>query len=174
MATVGQMTSKGTFCLYDDGDRKYHDLYEEQYKVMGFEDSKVEKKSRLTSKVDIEAIRAELKCSVCLELIHDAVSIKACLHSFCEACISQQISTNKCCPLCKVHVNSHRDFETNQTLRNLVAIVDKSNPQPSDDKMAKPNFDNEEHKHASKVFHCSICNGFKKAAASKCTGMCAA
>ena len=175
MATVGRMSNRGTYCKYDDGDRQYHDLYEEEYKVMGFMEKTNIQKKTIKSKSSLpdtnyDTIRNELQCSICLDVMKDAVTIKACMHSFCETCIGHQISTNKCCPLCKIHVNSHRDFLANQTMRNLANIFKKT--EDSTYVQVKLKFNTKQSN--DKKFRCSLCNGFKTSAAQKCTGMCGA
>lgn len=45
-----------------------------------------------------------LKCSVCLEILHDPVSMVPCQHNLCNECYKAVKKISSCCPLCKQHV----------------------------------------------------------------------
>jgi ankyrin repeat protein len=45
-----------------------------------------------------------LKCSVCLEILHDPVSMVPCQHNLCNGCYKAVKNISSCCPLCKQHV----------------------------------------------------------------------
>ena len=62
-----------------------------------------------------------LKCVVCLETMENAVTVKECMHSFCEACIATCIRKKlKFYPTCKHPINNVRVIKTNTTLRGIV------------------------------------------------------
>ncbi|KAL2613592.1 hypothetical protein R1flu_025284 [Riccia fluitans] len=71
------------------------------------------------------------KCSICLNIWHDVVSLTPCLHSFCNACFSDWYRRSRktgadCkCPQCRVTVTS---ASRNHTLRSLVEDLLKEDP----------------------------------------------
>lgn len=89
MATVRNMTEKGTYCVYDHGRKYYHDLYEEKYVVMtGTDGTKEDIPKQLKQKkqrayaFDKDAIEREMKCAICLDYISEPMTIKECSHSY--------------------------------------------------------------------------------------------
>ena len=69
----------------------------------------------------LSVIQDFLKCAVCLETMENAVTVKDCMHSFCEACIATCIRKKlKFCPTCKHPMNSVRSVKANTTLRDIV------------------------------------------------------
>ncbi|CAM6101718.1 unnamed protein product [Calypogeia fissa] len=71
------------------------------------------------------------KCSICLNVWHDVISVTPCLHSFCNACFSDWYrkscrDRNECkCPQCRGSVSS---VSRNHTLRSLVEDLLKEDP----------------------------------------------
>ncbi|BBN17086.1 E3 ubiquitin-protein ligase CHFR [Marchantia polymorpha subsp. ruderalis] len=71
------------------------------------------------------------KCSICLNVWHDVVSLTPCLHSFCNSCFSdwyrrsRKIGTECKCPQCRGTVTS---ASRNHTLRGLVEDILKEDP----------------------------------------------
>ncbi|XP_073479377.1 E3 ubiquitin-protein ligase TRIM39-like [Aquarana catesbeiana] len=69
-------------------------------------------------------LRAELECSVCLNIYTDPVNLK-CGHNFCWVCINHVLDTqegsgNYFCPLCRKRFRSRPVLHRNITLRNIV------------------------------------------------------
>ncbi|KAJ7529416.1 hypothetical protein O6H91_15G049000 [Diphasiastrum complanatum] len=71
------------------------------------------------------------KCSICLSIWHDTVSVAPCLHSFCNSCFSDWYRQSKSqfgacsCPQCRVPVIS---VARNHTLCNLVEEILVNDP----------------------------------------------
>ena len=70
------------------------------------------------------AVKELLKCAVCLNTMEDPVTVKECMHSFCQECIATCIRKKlKFCPTCKQSINSVRAMKANTTLRALVDVL---------------------------------------------------
>eukprot|EP00051_Salpingoeca_urceolata_P018329 m.256582 g.256582 ORF g.256582 m.256582 type:complete len:598 (-) comp19172_c2_seq9:100-1893(-) len=74
-----------------------------------------------------DSIEENLVCPICQCVMHDAVSIVPCLHSFCAGCLSEWMekSPKKDCPDCRVRVEK---IKRNHMLRNLVEAFLKEHP----------------------------------------------
>lgn len=66
-----------------------------------------------------------LTCTVCLELIHDCVSLQPCLHSFCSGCFSEWMEESDLCPICRVQVIR---ISKNHTIGKLIEKYIENNP----------------------------------------------
>lgn len=79
----------------------------------------------------VSSLVDNLKCSICLNIWHDVVSVTPCLHNFCNACFSQwyrrseRKGDNCICPQCRSDVYS---VGRNHSLRNIVEDMLKNNP----------------------------------------------
>lgn len=67
----------------------------------------------------------ELSCGICLELIHNCVTLVDCLHNFCGACISDWLKKGSC-PLCKHSISKAKK---NVQINNIVASVVQKHPE---------------------------------------------
>ncbi|XP_077327342.1 E3 ubiquitin-protein ligase TRIM39-like [Lithobates pipiens] len=68
-------------------------------------------------------LRAELKCSVCLNIYTDPVML-GCGHNFCRVCIDRVLDTQRgsgdfFCPVCRKRFRSRPALQRNITLRNI-------------------------------------------------------
>ncbi|XP_075037387.1 E3 ubiquitin-protein ligase TRIM39-like [Mixophyes fleayi] len=80
------------------------------------------------------ALRDELKCSICLNIYRDPVSLR-CGHNFCWGCIERVLDTQEgsgeyTCPDCRKRSKERPVLQKNRTLCN---IVETFPPNPSDD-----------------------------------------
>ncbi|XP_033126726.1 E3 ubiquitin-protein ligase CHFR-like [Anneissia japonica] len=66
-----------------------------------------------------------LLCSICYEILHNAVSLQPCMHTFCAACYSSWMIHSKDCPSCRVKVNR---ISYNHIVKNLVEVYLKKHP----------------------------------------------
>lgn len=71
-----------------------------------------------------KAISEELHCGICLELIHNCVTLTNCLHNYCGGCISEWLK-KKNCPLCKAPITIAKK---NAQLNNIVKSLLNSEP----------------------------------------------
>ncbi|KAK1299858.1 hypothetical protein QJS10_CPB13g01226 [Acorus calamus] len=80
------------------------------------------KDERLKVSIDVE----HCKCSICLNIWHDVVSVTPCLHNFCNGCFSGWVRTSKgkhkgiICPQCRAAVQS---VGRNYFLRNIEEAI---------------------------------------------------
>ncbi|XP_077327941.1 uncharacterized protein LOC143981418 [Lithobates pipiens] len=68
-------------------------------------------------------LRAELKCSICLNIYTDPVMLR-CGHNFCRVCIDRALDTQEgsggySCPVCRKSFRSRSALQRNITLRNI-------------------------------------------------------
>ncbi|XP_073693447.1 E3 ubiquitin-protein ligase TRIM39-like [Garra rufa] len=68
----------------------------------------------------------ELRCSVCLDVFTDPVTIP-CGHNFCKSCLNQcwEKSQNCICPLCKERFSKRPDLNINTALRQVAQLFQK-------------------------------------------------
>lgn len=93
-----------------------------------FQDIRTLSKIGKSLKISLDVEHA--KCSICLNIWHDVVSISPCLHNFCNACFSEWMrkSSTKsgrrtqsiCCPQCRAVVHS---VGRNHFLRNIEEAI---------------------------------------------------
>ncbi|CAO1619080.1 unnamed protein product [Sympodiomycopsis kandeliae] len=75
--------------------------------------------------LDIEAIKQELTCNICLDLPHRIATVLPCLHSFCWTCIQEWFKAHTKCPRC---AQVGTEAKPNAALNNLVGILQKAQP----------------------------------------------
>lgn len=176
MATVRNMTERGTYCVYDDGNRHYHDLYEEKYVVLTGAEAKQDKptqpKKQKTHTFDKDAIEREMQCAICLDFMSEPMTLKECSHSYCKTCLVTHLAVSKICPLCPwVHVNSKRDAWHNIPLEKMINIY-KCNPDTKSDAATIVSDKPDTPTKTKRNFRCSVCKGLKLAPAQKCSFPC--
>lgn len=163
VAEVEAMTENGTPCRYRDGTRVYHDLFEERYVVL--------ERPTLPSATKRETreslIRKELECPICLSELQEPMTVKDCMHTFCNKCLWTQLQSakDKFCACCKRPVNSMRDAAPNVTLQNILAVISEHPPEVSPATTLPV-------KEKKKFFACKMCGGTKRYKAQKCQGFC--
>ena len=181
MATVKNLTERGTYCVYDDGARHYHDLYEEKYVVLTkteAEEPKSGHKKQKASSFDTDAFEREMKCAICLDFMSEPMTLKECSHSYCKTCLVTHLAGSKNCPLCPwVHVNSKRDAWHNKPLEKLIDIYNGKDKTKSHVTTTSSDVDYPKDVTVVKIakkrsFRCSVCNGWKSAPAQKCSFPC--
>ncbi|GAU35897.1 hypothetical protein TSUD_383890 [Trifolium subterraneum] len=69
---------------------------------------------------DLERMGRELKCPICLSLIHSAVSL-TCNHLFCNSCIIKSMKSASSCPVCKIPF-ARREVRPAPQIDSLVTI----------------------------------------------------
>ncbi|XP_077327852.1 uncharacterized protein LOC143962514 [Lithobates pipiens] len=87
---------------------------------------------RLLSAMASGDLRAELECSVCLNIYTDPIMLK-CGHNFCRNCIDRVLDTQKgsggySCPECRKRYKGRPALQRNITLRNIVENLLSAQP----------------------------------------------
>ncbi|XP_040203021.1 E3 ubiquitin/ISG15 ligase TRIM25-like [Rana temporaria] len=77
-------------------------------------------------------LRAELECSVCLNIYTDSVNLR-CGHNFCRVCIDRVLDTQEesgdyFCPVCRKRFRSRPALQRNITLRNIAENFQSAQP----------------------------------------------
>lgn len=76
--------------------------------------------------VSPRALRSELMCPICLDLMRTPLTTKECLHRFCQECIITALrSGNKECPTCRKKLISKRSLRSDP---NFDALINKIYP----------------------------------------------
>lgn len=85
--------------------------------VSYFGASKVQKGTQII----MDIIRADITCSICLELLHIPTATP-CLHRFCETCICDSLRQNGYnCPLCREKITTKRSLRMDSVLSTIVS-----------------------------------------------------
>ncbi|XP_075768566.1 zinc finger protein RFP-like [Pelodiscus sinensis] len=74
----------------------------------------------------VKAIKAEVTCSICLQLFQDPVTTE-CGHSFCKPCITQHCEereSSTLCPQCKRTLHKE-NLRANRELKNIVESINQ-------------------------------------------------
>uniref|UniRef100_A0A8C3JSA5 Zinc finger protein RFP-like n=1 Tax=Calidris pygmaea TaxID=425635 RepID=A0A8C3JSA5_9CHAR len=82
----------------------------------------------MAARTPVEILRDEARCSICLGIFQDPVSIH-CGHSFCRSCITRTwegLTTNFSCPQCR-ETKSHKTLRPNWELANMVEAAKNFN-----------------------------------------------
>uniref|UniRef100_A0A8C3KLY1 Uncharacterized protein n=1 Tax=Calidris pygmaea TaxID=425635 RepID=A0A8C3KLY1_9CHAR len=106
----------------------------------------------ISSQTPEEILRDEARCSICLEIFQDPVSIH-CGHSFCQSCISRTwegLTTNFSCPQCR-KTRSRKSLRRNRELANMIEATKSLNLQPVKEVEGGKNLC-EEHQEPLKLF----------------------
>jgi len=72
-----------------------------------------------------DAVSEHMKCGVCLEVLHRAVTLLPCQHNFCAGCYSECMQRSSTCPQCRGHVE---EVSRNHTLCNIITAFLDANP----------------------------------------------
>jgi E3 ubiquitin-protein ligase CHFR len=72
-------------------------------------------------------IFAEFKCGICLDLVHECVSLAPCLHIFCGGCCSDWFKTKINCPLCS---QTTTEVHQNRNIKNFIEKLISTHPNP--------------------------------------------
>ncbi|XP_074023600.1 E3 ubiquitin-protein ligase TRIM39-like [Numenius arquata] len=86
----------------------------------------------MAARTPVEILRDEARCSICLEIFQDPVSIH-CGHSFCQSCITETwegLTTNFSCPQCWKTL-SRKTLRPNRELATMIEAAKRLNLQPN-------------------------------------------
>jgi len=72
-----------------------------------------------------DAVSEHMKCGICLEVLHRAVTLLPCQHNFCAGCYSECMQRSSACPQCRGHVE---EVSRNHTLCNIITAFLDANP----------------------------------------------
>lgn len=71
-----------------------------------------------------DSFRRDLTCPICLGFLRNAVATTACLHRFCEDCITSALrKCSKECPICRTRLVSRRSLRRDHCMDTLVAAL---------------------------------------------------
>ena len=73
---------------------------------------------------------SNFSCSICTDLLEDAITLRECEHSFCRGCIDNVIATSKgCCetlrcPDCRTKFKAKKDVnKPSRFMRNMLSEI---------------------------------------------------
>jgi hypothetical protein len=74
--------------------------------------------------VSPRALHSELMCPICLDMLHNTMTTKECLHRFCSECIITALrSGNKECPTCRKKLVSKRSLRHDPNFDQLISKI---------------------------------------------------
>ncbi|KAF3325463.1 putative E3 ubiquitin-protein ligase RING1a isoform X1 [Carex littledalei] len=109
--------------------------------------------------VNLEEIRKDVQCPICLGIIRKTRTVMECLHRFCRDCIdkSMRLGNNEC-PACRTHCASRRSLRDDPNFDALIAAL-----YPDIDRFEKEELSfNEEEKRRNKMIQDSIAETFRR------------
>ncbi|GJJ71106.1 E3 ubiquitin-protein ligase CHFR [Entomortierella parvispora] len=84
-----------------------------------------EKKQKEEKEKEDSAFEKEFECGICHDIMHNALVLQPCLHSFCKECCKMCLQNSPLCPTCRQPVTkTKRDFKIN----NLIELFLKTRP----------------------------------------------
>ena len=81
-------------------------------------------KTQETSKIN-QQLQEEITCQICIEVMHQPITVLPCLHNFCGGCLSEWFERSKECPTCHDKPNG---VKKNHLLNNMIDIFLSENP----------------------------------------------
>lgn len=73
-----------------------------------------------------EDLGEEMKCIICLDLVHQCVTVLSCLHNFCGGCLSEWLKNSEICPYCREEI---KEIKKNPTISNIVEKFLETHPE---------------------------------------------
>ena len=107
--------------ITDTGGKKSESISSKQIEVL-----KKAGYKELPSLHKSESFEEQLLCGVCQEIMHMAVSLQPCMHSYCAGCYSEWMDISRDCPACRAVVDR---IAKNHLVNNLIETYLKSNPE---------------------------------------------
>ncbi|XP_004345239.1 hypothetical protein CAOG_06490 [Capsaspora owczarzaki ATCC 30864] len=94
--------------------------------------------AKTNKKPRTDDMEQNLQCGICMEILHDCVSVVPCLHDFCGACYSDWMEKKSDCPTCRAKVTS---ISRNHRIKNLCESFLAEHPEKRrpDDEIAEMN-----------------------------------
>ena len=88
------------------------------------EEEKEEQQGKIKKVVLYRDVRADTRCSICWGTVKNCVTVRVCLHRFCNECVQESIRKNQmCCPECRAKVASRRDFVRDPKFDEIVNAI---------------------------------------------------
>lgn len=176
LAKVGKYSTRGTYCYYFDGEKRYERLEEMEYIIM--HDMEFNPEKKIVRSLPDDTILKLCTCAICLDTFKSPVMLR-CSHTFCYDCLQNSImmstAEQKGCPSCRAPVVSMRDAIPQPLIQ---AIIDSFHTKEevttnvNEAKAASALLTFHSGKKARKTFKCSLCKGMKVAAAQHCLNPC--
>ncbi|KAL8136724.1 hypothetical protein V2J09_002725 [Rumex salicifolius] len=74
--------------------------------------------------IDLQVIRKEVQCPICLGIIKKTRTVMECLHRFCRECIDKSMRMgNNECPACRTHCASRRSLRDDSRYDALISAL---------------------------------------------------
>ena len=88
------------------------------------EEEEEEQQGKTKKVVLYRDVRADTRCSICWGTVKNCVTVRVCLHRFCNECVQESIRKNQmCCPECRAKVASRRDFVRDPKFDEIVNAI---------------------------------------------------
>jgi len=77
-----------------------------------------------TTSIPIRILNKDLTCPICLNIIHNTLTVMQCLHRFCNACILKSLRMGKKeCPTCRIACSSRRNLRPDPNFDGLIKVL---------------------------------------------------
>jgi len=77
-----------------------------------------------TTSIPIRTLNKDLTCPICLNIIHNTLTVMECLHRFCSNCISKSLRMGKKeCPTCRMPCSSRRNLRPDPNFDSLIRVL---------------------------------------------------
>jgi len=77
-----------------------------------------------TITMPIRILNKDLTCPICLNIIHNTLTVMQCLHRFCNACILKSLRMGKKeCPTCRIPCSSKRNLRPDPNFDGLIKVL---------------------------------------------------
>ena len=73
--------------------------------------------------VSIKLLKTQLRCAICYEILNDPYTVKSCLHSFCNRCITNQVRNLGMCPSCRMPIGSKRLLRASKNVDQIIKLL---------------------------------------------------
>jgi len=77
-----------------------------------------------TTTIPIRTLNKDLTCPICLNIIHNTLTVMECLHRFCSSCISKSLRMGKKeCPTCRMPCSSRRNLRPDPNFDSFIRVL---------------------------------------------------
>eukprot|EP00026_Physarum_polycephalum_P012375 Phypoly_transcript_12675.p1 GENE.Phypoly_transcript_12675~~Phypoly_transcript_12675.p1 ORF type:complete len:324 (+),score=43.07 Phypoly_transcript_12675:133-1104(+) len=74
--------------------------------------------------IAIRNLNKDLTCPICLNIIHNTLTVMECLHRFCSGCISKSLRMGKKeCPTCRIPCSTRRNLRPDPNFDSLIRVL---------------------------------------------------
>jgi len=74
--------------------------------------------------IPVRTLNKDLTCPICMNIIHNTLTVMECLHRFCSGCISKSLRMGKKeCPSCRIPCSSRRNLRPDPNFDSFIKVL---------------------------------------------------